>query len=251
MTEDAGALTQLRAWLANQQLPEDSRLPAERQLCTLLGTSRSDLRKALSVLEKEGVLWRQVGKGTFFGIRPVDEMTSISTLAARSTPSEVMRARVKVEPMLAFEAALNATAQQIDELRHCMRLSRDADSWRKYETCDNLFHKTVAEATGNKVLVSLFDQLNLVRRAVVWGRGRKRAEGPPPDHHSYTEHQRVIDAIAERDAPRAQAAMLAHLRAVEAALIHNEHDAPTPLEARAAMRPATVPGAGSGAEAAE
>lgn len=248
MTEDTGALTQLRAWLANKELPENSRLPAERQLCTVLGTSRSDLRKALKVLEQEGVLWRQVGKGTFIGIRPADELTSIAALAAQSSPSEVMRARIKVEPMLAFEAALNASATHLDELRRCIKISREAGSWRKYETCDNIFHKTVAEATGNRVLIALFDQLNLVRRAVVWGRGRDRAEGPPTDHHSYLEHQRVIDAIANRDPVAAQAAMLDHLRAVEAGLIHHAH----PESLASARRPArSAPYDGASAGAAE
>ena len=46
--EKAGALTQLRAYLAQAELGDDSRLPPERQLCQVLGISRAELRKALA-----------------------------------------------------------------------------------------------------------------------------------------------------------------------------------------------------------
>lgn len=218
MQTGAGALTQLRAWLAQRGLSENQRLPAERQLCEILGVSRGELRKALLVLEDEGMLWRQVGKGTFTGIRPADDTVSLAAISARTSPSEVMRARVRFEPMLAFEAAQHATPTHLEELQRIMRASRAATSWRHYETCDNRFHRTLAEAAGNMVLLGLFDQLNALRRAVVWSRGRTGADRPPPDHHSYAEHDRIFAALAARDARAAQAAMHAHLATVERGL---------------------------------
>ena len=62
-----GALIQLRAWLAQRDLPEDGRLPPERELIEILGVTRGELRKALAALENNGELWRHVGKGTFRG----------------------------------------------------------------------------------------------------------------------------------------------------------------------------------------
>ena len=58
-----GALIQLRAWLAQRDLPEDGRLPPERELIEILGVTRGELRKALAALENNGELWRHVGKG--------------------------------------------------------------------------------------------------------------------------------------------------------------------------------------------
>ena len=54
MTIDNGALTQLRAWLAQRDFSDNGRLPPERELIDILGVSRSDLRKALAALEKNG-----------------------------------------------------------------------------------------------------------------------------------------------------------------------------------------------------
>jgi DNA-binding FadR family transcriptional regulator len=220
MNEADGALTQLRAWLAQREASANSKLPPERELCELLGVSRGDLRKALAVLERDGELWRHVGKGTFAGIRPVEEFSSVGAIAARSNPREVMQARLLVEPMLAREAALNASAAHLDEIRRCIRASKEAVTWRQYENCDNRLHRTVAEASGNTVLTALFDQLNAVRRAVVWGRLRDQTDRPPANHHSFAEHDRLLAALTERDRDAAYRAMLDHLLTVQENLLN-------------------------------
>ena len=84
--EAQGALIQLRAYLTQQNLPASTRLPAERELCEILGVSRGELRKALAILEGHGELWRHVGKGTFIGARPGDEFAGIAEIAAGLEP---------------------------------------------------------------------------------------------------------------------------------------------------------------------
>ena len=107
------ALVQLQAYLAQIDLPTDGRLPPERELCESLGVSRGDLRKALDVLERDGHIWRHVGKGTFVGSGPVEEAIGISEIAGSSNPADVMRARLIIEPEIAREAALHATIADI------------------------------------------------------------------------------------------------------------------------------------------
>ncbi|HUF45110.1 MAG TPA: FCD domain-containing protein [Aestuariivirgaceae bacterium] len=218
--EDAhGALTQLKAFLAQFDPAANPRVPPERELCEALGVSRGELRKALAILEQEGELWRHVGKGTFLGARPAEELSSVAAIAHRTNPREVMHARLLIEPQIAGEAALNATAAHITEMRQCLKGSQEALSWRHYESWDNRLHRTVAEATGNTVLLALFDTLNAVRRAVVWGRLRQQPERPPADHHSFAEHRAMVEAIVERDRPGAAAAMRRHLETVERNLL--------------------------------
>ena len=219
MDDAGGALTQLRAWLAQRELPDGGRLPPERELCDLLGVPRGELRKALARLEADGELWRHVGKGTFRGLRPAAPSDSMPSIVARSNPREVMRARLLFEPTLAGEAALNATSADIDDMLRCIAASRAAASWRQYENCDNRLHHAVAVASGNNVLRALFDQLNAVRRAVVWGRRRDETDRPPRDHHSFAEHERIVAEIAERDPDAAARAMHLHLKSVEAKLL--------------------------------
>ncbi|MGF6231077.1 DNA-binding FadR family transcriptional regulator [Inquilinus ginsengisoli] len=219
-----GALTQLRAYLAQQALPSDGRLPPERELCETLGLSRGELRKGLAALEAEGQIWRHVGKGTFLGPRPLEEVDDAAAIASRTSPAAVMRARLLVEPQIAQEAALHASADDLRKLRLVIAKTRTAESWRQYETLDNQLHRLIAEATRNTVLVALFDLLNTVRRTVVWGRLRADIPRPPADHHSFAEHDAIVDAIAERDLEAAGRAMRRHLRSVERKLIEAHHD---------------------------
>lgn len=213
------ALTQLRAFLAQKQLPPSTRLPPEREFSELLGVSRGDLRKALSVLEKHGELWRHVGKGTFIGARPVAEMSSIGEIAAQTSPGEVMRARLAIEPELAREAALHATAGDIAEMKLCVSGARGAETWRQYENWDNRLHRAIAAAAHNALLLAIFDTVNAVRRTVVWGRLRDESPHPPADHHSFAEHEAIVEAIEERDLGAAALRMRHHLEAVQALLL--------------------------------
>ena len=213
------ALVQLQAYLAQHDLPPDSRLPAERELCEVLGVSRGDLRKALALLEKEGKIWRRVGKGTFIGSGPLEETVAIAEISGRTNPADLMRSRLIVEPEIAREAALHATQDDILAMRRSLVQTRAAATWRQYENLDNLLHRQIAQASRNTVLLGLFDVLNAIRRAVVWGRLRVEPARPPADHHSFAEHDRIVDAIGNRDLGGAAAAMRSHLQSVERRLI--------------------------------
>jgi DNA-binding FadR family transcriptional regulator len=218
-SEDAGVLTQLRAYLASSELPLNGRLPPERDLAEMLGVSRAELRKGLAVLEGEGALWRHVGKGTFVGTRPLAAAADVTALARRTRPQEVMRARIALEPEITRLAALNATEEELARLRDSNAHCRAAETWRQYEAWDALLHHQVANASHNILLIGLLDILNAVRRTVTWGRLRDNPDRPPPDHHSFAEHDRIIAAIAARDLDEAEDAMRAHLQTVARKLI--------------------------------
>ena len=212
--ETQGVLTQLRAYLAHAGRSAGARLPPERQLADDLGVSRGTLRRALADLEAEGLIWRHVGRGTFVGNRPVDTVQDLSDVMRRTNPAGVMEARLALEPELARLAAVHATPADLDELAECIRESRTSADWRSYEYWDNRLHRVVAQATANVVLLALFDGLNTVRRTVTWGRLRRSSARPDAGHHSFAEHDRLVGAIAERDATAAAEAMRLHLRSV-------------------------------------
>ncbi len=216
-----GTLVQLRAWLTRHNFPPGTRLPAERELSEILGVTRGELRKALATLEAEGQLWRHVGKGTFTGTRAIEVM-SLADIDRETNPAEVMRTRLLIEPIIAREAALNATSRHVEALHRCAQRTLKASSWRQYEAADNELHRCIAEAADNRLLLALFDALNAVRRAVVWGVLRAEHDRPPRDHHSFAEHETIIAAIQRRDLDGASRAMYQHLRSVERNLIDPE-----------------------------
>jgi DNA-binding FadR family transcriptional regulator len=211
-----GALVQLRAYIAHGEFSLNDRLPPERELCESLGIARSELRKAFAILESEGAIWRHVGRGTFVGSGQGNraDSLSIASIAKRTTPQEVMHARQVLEPMLAKEAALNATAEHMEKLYDNCHSARHASSWRQYEALDNELHSLVANASRNTPLIAMYDQLNALRRTIVWGRLRRRQEKPPADHHSFVEHEAIVTAIEQRDTENAIITMKTHLRSV-------------------------------------
>ncbi|MFK7857209.1 MAG: FadR/GntR family transcriptional regulator [Granulosicoccus sp.] len=219
-----GALVQLRAYIAQGEFALNDRLPPERELCDQLGIARSELRKAFAVLESEGAIWRHVGRGTFVanGQGHGADFQSIAAIAKRTTPQQVMYARLVLEPQLAREAALHATSEHVEQLTDICDKSRQAVSWRQYETLDNRFHSLITEATQNTPLIAMYDQLNALRRTIVWGRLRRRHNQPPEDHHSFTEHEAILAAIEQRDTDAAQLGMRSHLKSVSASLFPSD-----------------------------
>lgn len=218
----AGVLTQLRAFIATTDPSPGVRLPPERELAELLGVTRAELRKGLAALEAEGLLWRHVGKGTFFGAKPAATNATVTALARTTNPNEVMRARSALEPEITRLAALNATDQEIARLQSTSARCREAETWRQYEAMDALLHHQIASASHNGLLIGLLDILNAVRRTVTWGRLRVDAARPPSDHHSFAEHDRIVEAIASRDLAAAEAAMRAHIETVARKLLQPE-----------------------------
>ncbi len=224
MEQYTKATSLLENYIKNKELVSQSRLPAERQLCEELGISRTELRKALSLLEVHGQIWRHVGRGTFVGARPFTRLDEIATLSVHTNPAEVMQARLLLEPGLAKVAALHATQTDIERMRLCTKRKDAAVEWRTYERWDGEFHFTVADATHNRLLITLFNAMNAVREATEWGRLRISRITAASRERSSGQHYAIIDAIAGRDRVRAEAAMLEHLTSVHQSLLGADYE---------------------------
>lgn len=216
-------LAQFREWLSDAQLPDDGRLPPERELAERFGVKRAEIRKALAVMEEEGRLHRHVGRGTFLAREEHIEIPADALVIARRTsPPEAMQARIIVEPEIARLAALRATATQIAAMKDFCVQMRRSKTWSEYEDLDWRFHNLLADASGNNLLLEIQRLVNGVRRAVVWGHLAKRPVGPSPDYHSFEEHDAIVEAIANRDRRGAADAMRRHLNSTASTMLEDE-----------------------------
>jgi len=212
-------LQQLRGLIESGDYAPGDRLPPERTLISSLGVTRNALRKGLDTLEREGAIWRHVGKGTFVTTpQSIVTVPGLAELSHQVTPLQMMRARLSLEPAIAREAAVNASGDAVQRIINSRDRARDASSWDNYEANDDAFHRTLAEATGNVLLLSLFDHLNQVRRAVAWQKVVRQTEKPPSNHSSYREHDEIVDAIQQRIPAAAHDAMRSHLNSVSGRL---------------------------------
>ena len=218
---NGSAIGQVRNFIEAGGYAPGDRLPPERELIVNLGMTRTVLRKALDALEREGAIWRHVGKGTFVaahGIGAGAGAGSLAELSHQLTPVRMTRARLCIEPAIAREAAINASRGAITRIKLAKDRAAGASNWADYEAQDDLFHRAVAEASDNILLVTLFEQLNQVRRAVAWGNVVRDTPRPPREHSSFAEHDRIAAAIEARDPAAAQEAMRNHIGSVSGRL---------------------------------
>jgi DNA-binding FadR family transcriptional regulator len=208
-------VSRLRRYIFDGGYEAGARLPAERELTETLAMTRGTLRKALDALEREGRLWRHVGKGTFVAAATTSEPAgALAELGRQLTPFRMMRARQVIEPALAREAAVNASSEALGLMQLAMERAHSAPNWRDYEIQDDNFHRAIAAASDNMLLLALFDQFNQVRRAVAWGTVTRDTPRPSSNHSSFAEHEAIASAIAARNPEGAYEAMRRHLRSV-------------------------------------
>ncbi len=209
------ATRRLQTFIDDGGYAAGDRLPSEREMIATLGIRRNTLRKALDTLERRGVIWRHVGKGTFLTNRHTSgEPKMIETLAQNMTPVRMIQARLCIEPALARDAAIHASHEAIVRINTARDAAKSARDWSDYEAKDDQFHRAVAESSDNALLLLLFDQLNHVRRAVADTSVVRGTSRPPDTHSSFAEHDQIAHAIAAHDPNAAQSAMRRHIGSV-------------------------------------
>ncbi len=228
-TEGRDAAERIRALIDGGRLAGSGRLgsgrlPPERQLAESLGVSRRTLRQALGLLEAEGRISRQHGRGTFATDARHASQNLVRELSRLTNPIDTMEARLAIEPQQARLAALRATNGDIDRLFEAADASRDAKDPLSYEKADAAFHRRVAAATRNPMLIAVFDAvlqtaLDGTSRHGTWQHGRETAHCINNQAAYAADHRKIAAAIAERNPVQAEAAMRSHLNAIQKRLI--------------------------------
>ncbi|MDQ0457854.1 FadR/GntR family transcriptional regulator [Rhizobium paknamense] len=206
------ALDRLRELFARETPEAGSKLPTERNLADMLGVSRRAIRRALEVLEAEGLVWRRQGSGTFAGARPVQALATAGLTLSGCDPLEVMEVRLRLEPQLAQLAAMRATPESVEAMYQLAQKITESDDADAQELWDGALHRRIAQCAGNRLFLTLFDLVNQVRQEEAWRTMREQARYA---FHSlemaHQQHLSIIDAIANRDAMGAGEAMRSHL----------------------------------------
>ena len=99
----------------------------------------------------------------------------VRELSKLNNPVDTLEARLAIEPPQARLAALRATRGDIDKLFEAAEASRDAKDPGSYEKADAAFHRRVAAAARNPLLIAIFDAvLEIASRGelAAWPRNR-------------------------------------------------------------------------------
>ncbi|WP_342642350.1 FadR/GntR family transcriptional regulator [Rhodoligotrophos ferricapiens] len=206
-------LTQLRALLRQGRLRPGDRLPNERQIAEASGLSRSTVREVLGELEREGILSRHIGRGTYItqkaSLRP-PETGEDEPLS----PGELMEFRALVEPSLVELIVLNATDKQLVHLVDCAAEGRNVTKWQEAEEADRRFHACLYELTNNRLFLQVGQRVVTMRGQSAWTKLKERSYSPERWSVYQQEHERIAQALSHRDAGAGRDLLRDHLLGV-------------------------------------
>jgi DNA-binding FadR family transcriptional regulator len=220
-----------------------SRLPTERQLAADLGATRTTVRRALAVLEAEGHISREVGRGTFLrdarwaqagdGSGSGDGAPGAADGGQRATgpggpggpgapagfaPADVMAIRRMLEPSAMRLVVAWATAADFQEMDRCLAGGEQAASYDEFELWDLALHRCIVAASHSPLLARLYAVVEEARHGQFWGELKRRSASRQRQRLYQADHSELVAALRARDADRAVEAMRAHLARVSSHL---------------------------------
>jgi DNA-binding FadR family transcriptional regulator len=213
---------QLMERILDGSLSAGDRLPAEGDLATAFGVSRSTVREALRVLASRDLITTARGTtgGSFVARAEAKHVsayleTSIGLMSGSDDVSldQMLEAREMVEVPAARLAAARRQQVHLDQLHHAIELERrDGGRGERFER-NKHFHGLVLEASGNSLFILVNEPVFRVLRARF-----SRPEMPPEYWEMVTQdHTELARLIEEGDQEGAAVAMRAHLQRIRPA----------------------------------
>lgn len=180
----------------------------ESELSTELGISRGPLREALHRLESR----RLVRKVPHVGAQVVG--------VDRQELIELYQIRENLESLACELAAKNMTDEALQELgavlaRHERYLDDQNDQFYIQQEGDLDFHFNIIQASGNRWLISLLCDELYQRVRMFRFQSAHRRERP---RQALEEHQRIFEALQQRDGELASLLMKRHIRSARRVL---------------------------------
>lgn len=171
----------------------------EQALADQLGLGRTPVREAIQRLAWQRLLFVFPRRGI-----------TVAKLALEDV-QEIFEARETIEARLAELAAMRRSerdAADLAELGHRVHDMADSTNLHGYLKEDQALHRAIARVARNQLLESAADQL-LILSDWVWHRYFARHDSAA---HDYFQHDTIVRAILDGDAPEAFQAMADHVR---------------------------------------
>lgn len=213
--------------LASGQFTKGQKLPAEREFAERFGTSRASIRQALVILETEKQVTRSIGRGTFISEAADSNVAAANSSADNRTqlengqiggcidtsPAMLMEARQLFEPHLMQLVVINATETDLRRIHELVKKQEALEKTESFEDSDLTFHRALAEASHNDMVIALSNIINGARQNREWQKLKAavalRDSGRRDD--AIAEHSAIARALTARDAAEASLAMRRHL----------------------------------------
>lgn len=202
------------AMILDEDLRAGDSLPSTGELAERFSVSRTVIREALADLAGRGIIERSQGRESVVstpGHEQLQELLRFRVQRDNVDPAALMELRQSIEVQAARLAAVRRTDEQLDALRAAWERLAVAKSETDFHDADIAFHRALAVASGNPLMVLVLDSMvDLMRGARRRSfRGRKKRDigldGVVADHEA------VLAAVTGADPDAAEEAMTRHL----------------------------------------
>ncbi|MEM7169812.1 MAG: FadR/GntR family transcriptional regulator [Pseudomonadota bacterium] len=220
-------LSALEEMIAKGGVADDGRLPTERELSEKLGVGRRVLRRALSALESNGTVYRRQGSGTYLSVmgNEADALkleagsgSNFLAIAEIANPVELIELRIAIEPVMCRLAALRSSGQDVERLRKLAEATQKAGNFQDYRLADSAFHTAIARLSRNALFEILQDALGTALRDQALARFGESGNCFKRQAEHVNFHFAIVEAIADRQADKAESLMHQHLSDVHKSL---------------------------------
>lgn len=209
-----GVAQSLRRRIESGEWTSSRQLPNERDLASEYKVARNTVRRAIDSIASDGMVTREVGRGTFLRHNSRLDLTNVLQDLTGVSPIDLMAVRQILEPRAAAMAATNARASDLHDIATAHAASLEALDMEAFERCDAAFHQRILAGSRNELLNHLHVILRLIRNQDLWRDIKRRSFSPQRRIVYCQEHKAIADALMRRDAEAASTAMRSHLDTV-------------------------------------
>lgn len=197
-------------------LKPGDRLPTEQELIEEFSVSRTVVREAITSLKAAGLVASQQGVGAFVlrGDATPSFRIDGTSLNLIKDVIAVLELRAALESDAAALAAQRRSPAHVDAMRDALdRMAAAIDASEDAVAPDLDFHRTIAEATGNRHFTHLFSYLGslMIPRARIQTFKYFAADRTEYLRRVNREHEDIFQAIRRQDVEAARSAMRLHL----------------------------------------
>ncbi|MFD1415017.1 FadR/GntR family transcriptional regulator [Oceanobacillus jeddahense] len=209
----------LIAMIKEGSLKSGDKLDSVEQLSKSFGVGRSAIREALSGLRSMGLVEMRQGEGTYVKAFDAERFTlpvSTAFLMKQDDVKELYQVRKILEVGTAAYAAESHTDKDLEKMEEALQLMADAKgNDRIAEQADADFHLAVAQATQMNLLIHLMGSVSELMSETIRETRRILLYTEDRSNILYDEHERIYQAIKNRQADQARERMYEHLENVE------------------------------------
>jgi len=203
----------IKRFIIMEDLESGARLPTERELSESMSVSRNIIREALSVLEAEDVIERQVGRGTFVGKFDRKQLMTSVSIDINDNDISMQTAREARAAMEIGAVGLiveRITDEEIENLKSILEVCERKYNEGKSPVKEDIdFHLALLNATRNKIIQDMAPLVMDVFRQRLLEAPSAMRDNP---QRIINEHRQIIAALENRDVVTARAVMQLHFR---------------------------------------